>query len=336
MISQPLISVLLPIYKFNKFINPAIDSILSQSYQNFELIIIDDSNDSLLEKVILDIDDERIIHVKGKKTGISSALNLGIENSSGLFIARMDADDISLKCRFETQLNYIKKNNLDICGSNIKLFGAVNQYTIFPEDNDDIKFHFLIGCPLAHPTVFAKAELFKKFKYNEEFLAGEDYEIWCRMATEGVKFGNVQHFLLEYRTHETQSSKTNTSHRESVSRTAHKYSKKYLNEHDFIKFSSLNYGLNSNYSTKEVYDLSFLIKNISNQASIKSNTLVRYINSLQIRITDVSFKTVKFYLIIIKKFNFNVNLIILFYLFLNCFITLNPSKRRFAFFRKLF
>lgn len=336
MITRPLISVLLPIHKFNDFIFPAINSILSQSYKNFELIIIDDSSENLVEKIISEISDTRIIHIKGNKKGISSALNLGIENTSGEFIARMDADDISVESRFETQLNYITKYNLDICGSNIKLFGAVNQNTIFPEANDDIKFHFLIGCPIAHPTVFAKADLYKKYKYNEELFASEDYDLWCRMAYEGVKFGNVQNILLEYRTHESQASKLNSSHKESVIRAAKGYSKKYLVEQDFIKFSSLNYGLDTNYSTKEVYDLSFLIKKIIDQKGVNSITLQRYINSLQIRIEDVSFKSIFLYFKILKKYNFNPNPIILLYLLINCLIKLNPFNNRFSFIRKLF
>lgn len=336
MITEPLVSVLFPVYKFNEYLYPAINSILSQSYKNFEFIIIDDSRDNLIEKVILEIRDSRIIRIEGGKNGLSSALNLGIENSSGEFIARMDADDISIQSRFEVQLNYIKKYNLDLCGSNIKLFGSVNQITVFPEFNDDIKFQFLVGCPIAHPTVFAKAELFKKYKYNEELLASEDYDLWCRMVNDGVKFGNVQNILLEYRMHETQASKINSSHKESVFRTANEFSKKYLIKQDYAKFSSLIFGLDTNYSTREVYELSILIKKIIDQKGINSNTMKRYINSLHVRIDDVSFKSVLLYLKVIKKFNFNANPIILLYLFIKCFIKVNPFNRRFSFIRKLF
>jgi len=331
-----LISVILPCYKHDDYFSVAINSILVQTYSNLELIIIDDSHDDLIKNTIVNFNDKRIKYFKGNNKGISSALNIGIEKSSGMFIARMDADDISLKSRFETQLNYIIKYNLDICGSNIKLFGAVNQNNIFPEANDDIKFHFLIGCPIAHPTVFAKANLYKKYKYNEELFASEDYDLWCRMAYEGVKFGNVQNILLEYRTHESQASKLNSSHKESVIRAAKGYSKKYLAEQDYIEFSSLNYGLDTNYSTKEVYDLSFLIKKIIDQKGINSITLKRYINSLHIRIEDVSFKSIFLYLKTIKKYKFNPNPIILLYLLINCFIKLNPLNNRFSFIRKLF
>jgi hypothetical protein len=121
-----------------------------------------------------------------------------------------------------------------------------------------------------------------------------------------------------------------------VFRTAKDFSKKYLIEQDYIKFSSLNFGLDKNYSTREVYDLSILIKKLIDQNGINSNTLKRYINSLHVRIKDVSITSVLFYLKVIKKYNFNANPIILLYLFTNCFIKLNPFNRRFAFLRKLF
>jgi glycosyltransferase involved in cell wall biosynthesis len=336
MILHPLISVLLPIYKFDEYVLIAINSILDQTYSNFELIIIDDSHDDILKNAIIDFDDIRIKHIKGNNNGISSALNIGINISSGAYIARMDADDISVNNRFEEQYKYLVTNNLDLCGSNIQVFGSVEQNMIVPELDSDIKFYLLIGCPIAHPTLFAKSEVLKEYKYNEAIFAGEDYDLWSRMAFGGIKFGNIQKFLLKYRTHTNQATKTNTKQFENILRIANEYSKKYLLEQEYSKFSILNFGLSTHYSTLDVQEISFFLKNIIDFKKINPKIVKRYINSLQIRISDISFISIKSYFRIINIYNYKINLIILFYLIVNSYIPVKPQQKRFSLFRKLF
>ena len=120
-LDSPLISILLPIYGESVYFEESLYSILVQSYKNFELLIIYDGDYSkMYEKYVLI--DNRIIFIDGKKKGISAALNLGVLHAKGEYIARMDVDDMSSVDRIEEQLKYLIKNDLDICGSNLKLF----------------------------------------------------------------------------------------------------------------------------------------------------------------------------------------------------------------------
>ena len=331
-----LISVIIPCFRFDEYLTIALKSIKNQTYTNLEVLVIDDSFGDEIKYEVDNLNDCRFKHIIGEKRGLAAALNFGIDLSIGDYIARMDADDYSLSNRLQVQLDYLKLYNLDLCGTNIKLFGNINQLTKFPESNEEIIFNLLITCPIAHPTVFAKAELFKKYKYDINIFAAEDYELWCRMALNKVKFGNVQQFLLEYRTHEKQISKTDSKHKDNVHLLLDNYSSKYLDFTSYSKFASLNYGLSSKYTTKEIYELSLFIRNIMKDKSINLNNVTRYVSSLQLRITDINLKTLFIYIRILRKFGHKVNLIILFYLLLNLIWNINPHNKRIAFFRNFF
>ena len=116
---KPLISVLMPVYESEKFLEISIKSILNQTFKNFELLIVYDKSSDKSLSIIKKYQnlDKRIVLIKGNGKKLIGALNLGYLKSKGKFIARMDADDISLSKRFEKQLNYMKKNELDICAS---------------------------------------------------------------------------------------------------------------------------------------------------------------------------------------------------------------------------
>ena len=118
--NNPLVSVVLSVYNAEKHIVEAIESILTQSYKNFEFIIIDDgSTDGSLE-IIKSYDDERIILISRENKGLIASLNEGIEQAKGKYIARMDADDISLSSRFEEQVTFMEMHEeVGICGTTI-------------------------------------------------------------------------------------------------------------------------------------------------------------------------------------------------------------------------
>lgn len=121
-----LISVILPVYNGEKYLKEAIESILNQTYTNFEFIIIDDgSKDSSLEIIKeYEKEDERIVAVSRENKGLIATLNEGIEKAKGKYIARMDQDDISLPNRFEEQLKIMENDKeIVVCGSWINVFG---------------------------------------------------------------------------------------------------------------------------------------------------------------------------------------------------------------------
>ncbi len=197
----PLVSVIMPVLDNEKYLADSIQSILSQINCNIELIIIDDSKHELCYNVIHEFKDNRIKYFKGPRTNLPSALNMGIDNSAGEYIARMDSDDISNPERISLQIKALEGNQWQICGTWIKQFGTDSRLYTYPVNSNDIKYWMMFTCAIAHPTVLARAEIFHRFKYNVGSRV-EDHELWTRMLRENVVFGNIPIPLLKYRRHE--------------------------------------------------------------------------------------------------------------------------------------
>lgn len=210
---NPLITVLMPVYNSGLYLNEAIQSILNQTYPHFELIIsYDESEDNSL-KIIKEFadTDHRIAISYGKGRGIIKALNDGLELANGFYIARMDSDDISLPTRFERQVKFMEANpQIGICGSWIEVFGQVKRKYIlkYPLVDKLLKLQLLFSVSFAHPTVFIKHDILKKYglKYHSGFESIEDYKLWLDLA-QHTSFGMIPEVLLNYRHLETSLSK---------------------------------------------------------------------------------------------------------------------------------
>ena len=127
-----------------------------------------------------------VVFSNDSNKGIVYSLNKAVSIASGQYIARMDADDISNIDRLSSQLDYLKLNNLDICGTSINAFGLISKKIInYPESIADVKFFAIFGSPLAHPTAFGFSHLFKKYLYRD-LAAAEDYDLWERMLKDGI------------------------------------------------------------------------------------------------------------------------------------------------------
>lgn len=228
--NQPLISVLMPVYNGESFVALAIESILNQSYRDFEFIIIDDGstdNTSQIVRHYKNVDD-RIILISRENRGLTSSLNEGIEIASGKWIARMDADDISFPDRFERQLSWLDKTGADICGSWIQYFGVGPSYLHSnPESDLAIKVGLLFGCMLAHPTIIVRASLLKSLKYDADWDRAEDYELWTRMALANAKMSNAPVVLLKYRVHAKQISAASAYHQRELTQNIRRKYWKY-------------------------------------------------------------------------------------------------------------
>ena len=221
---NPEISVLLPVYNSEKYILEAINSILNQTFSNFELIIIDDGSTDTSEEIISKINDKRIVFEKNDTNkGLIYTLNKGIRLSRGSYIARMDADDFSVANRFEKQiLEFEKDENLVVCGSFIKTFGnGTEQYiSHIPITNAQILASIFFTCPFAHPSVMIKKEALLQLEeaYREDYKHSEDYDLWSRLVFVGNSI-NIPEFLLNYRIHEKQVSTVFDEHKyQSVSK----------------------------------------------------------------------------------------------------------------------
>ena len=206
-IQIPLISVIMSVFNGESFLDEAIKSILNQTIDDFEFIIIDDMSTDKTLSIIERYQklDPRIRVIMGKEKSLVCALNQGLDAARGKFIARMDADDIALPYRFERQLTWLEKTGSDITGSWIERFQNQSNHIIKARETDAaIKIEMLFYCPFKNPTVMMRTEVLKTLRYDSSFEIAEDYDLWARAAVAGWKMTNVQEVLLRYRAHSTQ------------------------------------------------------------------------------------------------------------------------------------
>ncbi|MBW7842788.1 MAG: glycosyltransferase family 2 protein [Ignavibacterium sp.] len=201
---NPVISVIMPVYNAEKFIGQAVQSILNQTFKNFELIIINDGSTDKSEKIIENFSDNRIRYFSFKNKGVSASRNYGISVSLGKFIALMDADDISDSERLEKQLNFLMDNShIQVVGTNCEIinqYGKVIRKKKFPEYHEQIEFL----APLFNSMCFAsimilKENLLKIGGYKEDLIGAEDHELLLRLLLGGFKVKNIQENLYMYR-----------------------------------------------------------------------------------------------------------------------------------------
>jgi glycosyltransferase involved in cell wall biosynthesis len=203
-----IISVILPVFNGEKYLKEAIDSILNQTYSNFEFLIYNDgSTDSTLE-IIKSYSDSRIILKHSEKNlGLIELLNLAFSEAKGKYIARMDADDISLPTRFEEQINFLEKNpEYGICGTQCQIMDS-DKILGKPCEDIDLRWWIFRGSPLAHPSIMIRTSILKEhnLEFNENAYVVEDFDLWWRMAFY-TKMANLDKVLLKYRIHEQQES----------------------------------------------------------------------------------------------------------------------------------
>jgi len=208
---SPKISVLMPVYNSELYIRDAVDSILNQTFSDFEFIIIDDASTDKSVEIIQSYSDPRIqLIVKPKNSGYTDSLNYALTIAKGEYIARMDSDDISLPTRFEKQIEVLQKNNeVVVCGTWIAVFGNNMESYIFeaPQNSTEIKLTFLSYDCIAHPSVMFRKSCMENLEYKKEFVPAEDYKLWSEIII-NHDFHIIQEPLVRYRQHEKNISKT--------------------------------------------------------------------------------------------------------------------------------
>ncbi|MEI7597375.1 MAG: glycosyltransferase [Bacteroidota bacterium] len=209
--NSPEISVVMPVYNGAKFLREAIDSILSQTFADFEFIIIDDGSTDETISIVNSYTDSRIrLFLNERNMGIIDSLNKGLIQATGNFIARMDADDISMHNRFEKQYQYLNEHpeialigcqaeKINIQGETVGIFSS-------PTDLLDYYYTILIGGGIAvHPTIMIRCDVLTQIGgFVKEWLHVEDYDFWQRLYSNGYKCVNLSDILLKYRVHENQ------------------------------------------------------------------------------------------------------------------------------------
>jgi glycosyltransferase involved in cell wall biosynthesis len=206
LVVNPVISVVMPVYNSGQLLNLAIESILDQTYTDYEFIIINDGSTDNTESVILSYTDRRIKYFKNPANlGIVASLNKGIELAKARYLARMDADDISLPERFEKQLHFMESNpEIAACGSQayyINIKGIKTGQSSLPINDNDIKAQLFFRNTFIHPTTFFKTKVVKEIRYNPDYHYAEDYYLLAQISRE-YSIGNLNDPLLLYRVHD--------------------------------------------------------------------------------------------------------------------------------------
>lgn len=202
---MPKISVIMPVYNTDKqYLREAIESVLQQTYTDFELLLIDDGSSVDIEGIVSAYSDSRIKYFKLLKNhGAAYARNFGIKKSSGEFIAFLDSDDIALPERFNIQVCFFENNQtVDCVGSDVLIIPEGKKLQ-FPIQHDDIIIFLLFkGCAFTQSSVMIRKKILIEHNiyYKEEYVPSEDYAFWLDLI--GVcNFANIDEILVKYRWH---------------------------------------------------------------------------------------------------------------------------------------
>lgn len=198
----PLVSVVMTVYNSQEFLNIAIDSIFHQTYKNLELIIIDDGSEDHSSTIIKNYKDPRLKYFYQSNKGLASALNSGINKSSGTYIARMDSDDLSHPDRISKQVTFLERNpEVAILGSSFDIIdvnGCVIDNSYHLDRNVDLQLEFLVRNPFGHGSVMLRKQALDDVGGYDEKEIIEDYDLWWRMAKE-YQVANLPEELYSWR-----------------------------------------------------------------------------------------------------------------------------------------
>ncbi len=204
----PSVSVVMPVYNCEDYLESSIDSILNQTFRDFEFLIFNDGSTDRSESVIGEYadKDERIkVFNSGQNRGLVFQLNEGLRLAKGDYIVRMDADDISMPGRLEEQVSFMENNpDFGVCGAWMRLFPAADGAVwVQPTQHEDIFAGMVFRTRIWHPTVIMRRDAIANLDefYDAEFAHVEDYEYWVRLGLRGVKFANIGKILYAYRRH---------------------------------------------------------------------------------------------------------------------------------------
>jgi len=199
------------VYNGERYLKESISSILKQTYKDFEFLIIDDGSSDSTSEIIKSFDDPRIIAIKNTNNiGLSRSLNKGIKLSKGKYIARMDADDISLPERLKKQVDFMEEyQEIGVCGTWLRTTGSKkNNIRKSPINHEEICAYMFWDSPIWHPTAMIRKKVLtdNDLYYDESISKAQDYKLWTDLSNI-TKLANIPEVLLLYRIHNKQISK---------------------------------------------------------------------------------------------------------------------------------
>ncbi len=200
--THPRVSVIMPVYNGERYLAEAIDSVINQTYEDWELIVVDDGSLDASVSIVESYEDLRIRLIKNpQNVGVAKSLNRAIEASNGQYIARMDSDDICMPDRLQTQVSYLRQNpDVMLVGSSVIFLGEKAGVFRYPLSDDDIRVQLHFNSSFAHPTVMWRSDFAAEngLRYQEDPPTAEDYQLWvefCALAP----VANIAKPLLKYR-----------------------------------------------------------------------------------------------------------------------------------------
>ena len=204
-LKNPPISVVMVCYNTSPYIQEAIDSVLNQTFSDFEFIIVDDGSTDNTVDVIKQYCDDRIVFISNTHD-FTSSLNIGMNVAKGRYIARMDSDDIIVNTRFELQYNFMETHtDIDVVAGCFETFGLGKpRFGIPPTEHNDIMVSMFIGSALCNSlAMIRRSTLLRIFPdniiYKKSYVYAEDYKLWIDIIKGGGKLSNLPEVLHKYR-----------------------------------------------------------------------------------------------------------------------------------------
>ena len=269
----------MPAYNVGAYIKESIESILDQTFSDFELIIINDGSSDNTEEEILKFTDSRIVYLKNEvNLNLANSLNKGMRLAKGKYIARMDADDISSLDRLAIQFKFMEENPaIGICGSQLEVFGMQSGFMNYPLMQEDLLLRLLITSCFGNNVVMFRKEILEKHNlyYDSQYTCADDYHCWTRwlLVAEGLNF---KESLMKYRVRSNSLSQNRKKQRNEILDIRKKYlinlfdlsSKEEMNlassfygPISFKRFKAVSAILHKN-KEKKIFDESKLIETI--------------------------------------------------------------------------
>jgi glycosyltransferase involved in cell wall biosynthesis len=304
---MPKVSVLIPIFNAASYVQESIQSLLLQSFIDFEILALNDGSSDKSLEIIESIHDPRIRVISNPNNqGISKTLNRGILEAKGEYLARLDSDDLATFDRLEKQVRFLDENpEIGIVGSAYRTFGTKLSRTIdHPYSNSEIKAALLFGSPFAHPSVMIRKKtlLDHQLFYNSEYDKAEDYELWSRIAFK-AKMANLPEVLLNYRVHPNQISASSASQAKVADKVRNSYLERLSIQLDdetksiHLQISAWGFDFLKTEAGKQKYHSWFnaminsdAIKNFIGKEAFQNHLVRRATTSAYIRYLDIPYR----------------------------------------------
>ena len=211
---MPKVTVLMSVYNGERYLREAVDSVLAQTFTDYEFVIVDDGSTDDTAAILDSYADPRIVRLTNERNiGLTESLNRGLSIAQGMYVARMDADDVSLPERFAKQVQFLDEHpDIGVLGTGFEVIddvGTPGVKVLFPTEPGLVRWQMFFHCCIVHPSVMVRRTVYERLGgYNPDVRHSEDYELWLRAALE-TQIANLPDVLFQLRKHDQNKSIVN-------------------------------------------------------------------------------------------------------------------------------